>query len=355
MNELRDLAREGLIADFADKPPYSLANEEMTGLSLRVDDYWLAWYWHRYHFGHPWGSPTDQRVARTHYGHRYDFSQRPDDWLDRCKKKGMLREAHPVAIIVILRNEQRNGLPEEWPRFVGEHPVIYEHRPEAILQALASGDSVLGASSGTLGGYLWRASDGRHFALSCAHVFGQGSASTVHAGSAYVGSVVESHFPPASTGKCNNRIQGPVSSRSVDVAVADLAGSPSIQITIPKVGKLAAQTSIAQIGQGDLVTLTGATSGTLSAKVKECNIWKEMKLNGTSHCFGDLLVIEDVFFHYIASQFTKAGDSGAWVVSTAAGHASWDAMLIAGDGANAYCSYAENIMAIIDSQLTIPP
>ena len=68
-----------------------------------------------------------------------------------------------------------------------------------------------------------------------------------------------------------------------------------------------------------------------------------------------LLVVEDVNFHYLASQFTKAGDSGAWVVSTRAGHASWDAMLIAGDGANAYCCYSENIMAMIDPGLSIPP
>jgi hypothetical protein len=104
-----------------------------------------------------------------------------------------------------------------------------------------------------------------------------------------------------------------------------------------------------------LVTLTGATSGTLSAKVKECNIWKELAFQGNSYCFGDLLVIEDVTYHYIASQFTKPGDSGAWLVNTAAGHVSWDAMLIAGDGANAYCSYSENIMAMIDPQLMIPP
>ena len=74
-----------------------------------------------------------------------------------------------------------------------------------------------------------------------------------------------------------------------------------------------------------------------------------------TYCFGDLLVVEDVNFHYLASQFTKAGDSGAWVVSTRAGHASWDAMLIAGDGANAYCCYSENIMAMIDPGLSIPP
>ena len=358
MNELRDLARDGPVADFADRPPaaFGYGRASVTsGLSLQVDGYWLSWWGMQDPGFGPWPQPHEQRTGRVHFNRRYDFSRRPEDWDEHCKRKGLHKAAHPVAVVVILRNQPVHGLPESWPRFVGDHPVIYEYRPAAVLQAVQPGDSVSGATMGTLGGYLWRASDGRNFALSCAHVFGNGPASRVDAGSVHVGSVVESHMPPINTGVCNNRIQTPISVHTVDVAVADLAGNPPIQLAHKGAGKIATRTPIAHIGQGDLVTLNGATSGTLAGKVKECNIWKEFSFHGNTYCFGDLLVVEDVNFHYLASQFTKAGDSGAWVVSTRAGHASWDAMLIAGDGANAYCCYSENIMAMIDPGLSIPP
>jgi hypothetical protein len=364
VNELRNLASDGSIADFIEQRPGSprLDMGMLGGVSLRLDEYWLSWHWHRWYWQHvilPAAGPSaiDRRAARVHHGDRYDFAYLPDDWSDYCYRKRWKQDAHPVAVVAILRTEMREGIPDAWPRFVGNHPVIYEYRPEAVLQAISPGDSVTGATTGTLGGYLWRPSDGQHFALSCAHVFGEFDPykpQAVYAGSTNMGRVVDSHFPPVTTGACNNRISGLVIDRSVDAAVADLSGAPSIALPLPGSGKVTAWTPIAHLSSGDQVTIH-AQSGRLSGKVKECNIWKELTFKGNTYCFGDLLVIEDTTHHYIASQFTKPGDSGAWVVSTGAGYPSWDAMLVAGDGANAYCSYAENVMAKVDPTLALPP
>lgn len=368
MNELRALGREGDIADFVDRPPHGLSPESVSGVSLRLDDYWLNWYLRAYWAPRYWGGAAvggvawpSQRDLRTHFGVVYDFNAKPPDWDNYCKQRGMHEGAHPVSIVVILRQPLRGGRPESWPTSVGSHFVLYEHRPEAIAHTVRGGNAIHGLSSGTLGGYLWTSHDGRYFAISCAHVVGPMNAATVYAsglnamGAArvHVGGVIESVFPPTVGGKCNNRIQPGLN--GVDAAVIDLSGNPSIDLTQPVAGKVSRSTPIGQIGSGDHVTFTGATSGTVNAKVKECNIWKDITVGGRSVCFGDLLVLEDVVFNYVASALSKPGDSGAWVISTQGGVSSWDAMLIGGDGTNSYCAYAENVLATLDPNLRMPP
>lgn len=360
MNELRDLARDGPIAEFVDRLD-GLPEHAASGVSLRIDEYWLAWFnWRSLHHYGPWSVlPATQRSLRKHSGARYDFDRLPDDWNEHCARKGLRIPGHPVSVVVILRGEAGEVIPDAWPRFVGYHPVVYEHRADAILEALSPSAEVTGVTTGTLGGYLWRASDGQHFGVSCAHVFGLQNApggSAVHAtGVPFVGKVVESHFPSVSSGKCNNRLQPIATVSTVDVAITDLSGKPAFSVAHPSIGKVAGRTLIQDIGQGDLVTLVGAKGRALSGRVKECNIWKQIKFNGNSYCFGDLLVVEDATHHYLPSKFTKPGDSGAWVIGTGAGYPSWDAMHIAGDGSCSYCCYSENIMALLDPQLSMPP
>jgi hypothetical protein len=43
MEELRNLAIDGLIADFVENPPYFLTTEHVSGVSLRIDAFWLRW------------------------------------------------------------------------------------------------------------------------------------------------------------------------------------------------------------------------------------------------------------------------------------------------------------------------
>lgn len=217
MNELRELASDGPIADFVDNPDrLGLSVDVMRGVSLQLDAYWRVSYLrHLPHYSSafgPWwnGRESDQRAMRTHFAMRFDFGYRPHDWEHYCKTKGLPETAHPVSVVVILREELKFGIPESWPRLVAGHPIYYEHRPEARLFAsVTPGSAVSGVTGGTLGGYLWRPSDGTHFAIGCAHVFGEipaVSAPTVVAGSASIGKVVESRFPAVSAGKCNRRI-----------------------------------------------------------------------------------------------------------------------------------------------------
>lgn len=362
MEELRSLAQFGPIADFVARPPLTLPMEGVTGVSLRLDPFWQSAHsFYNFHYRNPYPYPhaevPKQRAWRVHAGYRYDLSFRPGGWSDYCASKGLRKDAQPVEVVVILRKPPPHGIPESWPRYVDDYPIIYEYRPEAVLQALAPGDSVSGVSNGTLGGYLWNPTDGRHFAISCAHVFGSGPgygspASSISAGGAIIGQVLESHMPSASVAKCNSHAQS--GTPSVDVAVADLSGSPTIHLPTPSVGKVTARSQIAHLGPGDPVSLTGATSGTVHGTISACNIWKEITFAGAKYCFSDLLEVTDATYHYVASNFTKPGDSGAWVVNSTAGHAAWDAMLIGGSGAIAYCAYAENIALAIDPNLALP-
>ena len=369
MIEIREIGQDGPVADFIDRPPGPLLPKAVSGVSLRLDDFWLhwylRWYWNRQYWrGSPFpplGAWGNQRELRTFFGMRYDFAARPDDWGAYCTRKGGGEGTHPVSVVVILRDPIAGPIPESWPRSIAHHRVIYEYRPPAYAQSVRGGDAVRGVASGTLGGYLLNRSDGHHFALSCAHVFGYplpatGSLRVETSGGGapiHVGSVVEAVFPSGASGKCNNRIQPRFN--SVDAAVADLTGGPSIDITQPSGGRVSQVTPIGQIGPGDPVSFTGATSGRVSAKIKDCNIWKELLVDGQKVCFGDMLELEDVTFNYLASALSKPGDSGAWVISTSSGLASWDAMLVGGDGRTSYCSYAENVMAELDPNLGVPP
>lgn len=375
MQELRDLAQSDLIGDFVEKPPRELSIEHVSGVSLKIDEYWLGWFGSRY-AGPFWSRDLqDQRLHRMFFGMRYDFSDRPPDWQEHCRRKGYVREkmpkdgAHPVSVVVILRRPLKQIYGEGYPRFVGPHPIVYELRAEAEGYSLRGGDYVGGSKSGTLGGFLWHTNDLTYYALSCAHVLGDAS-SPGNLNRAYspkpnafgakveIGNVTWSEMPPSkSTSKCNSRTDP--NAPTIDVAIAEIDG-PTLPITpnliFPNAGKITQWTPIANIGQGDPTSFCGYASGTVNAKVKEATIWKELTLNGTPYCFKDLFVLEDIVFRYVTSALAKHGDSGAWVVNSTSSVVSWDGMLIGGDGVNAYCCYAENIMqSLPDSHLVLPP
>jgi len=365
MRELRELGSSGPIAEFVETQEEASPSNS-SGVSLRIDDYWLAWFQRIRWLGwHPHFGPSFvQREMRTFFRFEYDFSARPPDWDAYCASKGR-KGSHPVSIIVLLRRPHPGRSADNWRTEVGDHPIVCEYRPEAFAHSIAGGAGVTGTSTGTLGGYLWHTNEQEHYAISCQHVLGATDltqASTVHAltrksAKISIGNVIQSVFPPQHEGKCNNRIQpGSLASpNSVDAAVVDLSGHPTIDLNLPGVGKIVKWTDVAQMGQGDSVTFTGYASGTVKAKIKECNIWKEIDVKGQKVCFGDLFVLEHEVHQYVPQDLSKPGDSGAWIINTQASIASWDGMLIGGDGVNAYCAYAENTMKYLDSHLVIPP
>jgi len=360
MNELRDLARRGPIADFVDQPPYPLSLQNMSGVSLRVDDYWQAWFFSRFwgHFGNPLAQSF--REARSFFGTRYEFNGVPVDWNEHCIRLGYGEDAHPVTIVVHLRATAQVDL-RDAPTTVDHHPVVYERRPAAEAYSLQCGDFLGGNSKGTLGGFLWSLKDRACVAVSCAHVVGDIAGERVYSPdpgfrgkSTEIGTVVHSVFPrPIAGVKCNNRIQA--NAPCVDAALIELDAPGSAVARHPGVGKIGRVTAIGDMGQNDPIEFYGSKSGAVDAKIKECNIWKELLVDGTPTCFGDLFVLESRSPKYILSQLAQPGDSGSWVIGQAGGISGWDGMVVGGDGLNAYCCYAENVMAAFGTGFALPP
>ena len=309
---------------------------------------------------------AQQRVYRSYFGDTYDFNSKPSDWDSYCKRKGYAaadswpgESIHPVLVVVILRRPLKDIFPKggDYPRRLGPHPIIYEYRMEAEGYALRSGDFLGAAQEGTLGGFLWNSRDLTYNAVSCAHVLGRESVGGKK-NRAYspkpgalgakveIGDVIWSQMPSASsTTKCNSRADP--NAPTIDAACAVIDGNTAPNLAFPGAGKITQWTPIASMGQGDPTSFYGNISGHVHAKIKEATIWKEIKLNGTPYCFKDIFALEDTVFQYVAAALAKKGDSGAWVVNATAGVVSWDGMLVGGDGQNAYCCYAANIMSAL--------
>jgi hypothetical protein len=117
-----------------------------------------------------------------------------------------------------------------------------------------------------------------------------------------------------------------------------------VNTIFPTVGKISGISPIGSIGQNDPVNFVGYASSHVNAVVSELNIWKEIKISNSPVCFGDLMVLDHPSYNYITVSLAKPGDSGAWVVNTSNNVATWDGMLIGGDGIRAYCCFSENIM-----------
>ena len=363
MEELRDLASVGVIADFVERPPIALSTENVSGVSLRIDDFWLRWErvtrWLPYFYPGPYPGPLNRRDLRTYFGVRHDFAQKPPKWGDYCKRKGYPWDAHPVTVVVVLRAPYDPNRFLDAPHFVGQHPIIYEHRPEAVGYLLTPGDFLACAGEGTLGGFLWNTSDSTYQAMSCAHVLGTAMARAyspepnVFNSKTEIGSVTFCDMPGPSTGKCNRKIQpnAPV----VDVAMVTVDQATAASISLPGLGRVTVDTPIADMDQDDPVDFVGYKSRHVQAKTAELSVWKELQINGVATCYSDLFVIDHVNYPYIGTSLAKPGDSGAWIVSTAGAAVRWDGMLIGGDGIRAYCCFAENIMAKLAGQPLIFP
>lgn len=366
MEELRALASTGLIADFVENPPFSLSTEYVSGVSLRIDEFWLYWerayLWPQIGYPLPYHTPhpVPHRELRTFYGARHDFTPRPPTWSAYCRRKGYpIDDAHPVTVVAILRAPFDQKLLGDAPRAIGAHPIVYEYRPEAVGYALAPGDFIGCTGEGTLGGFLWNTSESSYQAMSCAHVLGESGRAysprpNVFGTRTEIGSVTFSLLPVASGMKCNRAIQpdAPV----IDLALVTVDAGTATLLTIPDIGRVAADSAIANMDQNDPVWFFGQKSQGVQAKTAELNIWKELKINCTPTCFSDLFVIDHPSYPYIGTNLARPGDSGAWIVTQSMGTVTWDGMLIGGDGLRAYCCFAENIMKTLAKQpLTLPP
>jgi hypothetical protein len=353
MQELRALARGPLIGGFISDPPSLLGLENVSGASLRIDEYWLHWFWATWQDLHPRSrSAWFQYERRAFFGAKYTFTDKPPRWTTHCRERGYPKDAHPVSVVVIMRRPLSRDLLADAPRSIGPHPVVYEHRPPAAGYSLDAGGFVGGHDEGTLGGLLQHSGNRAYYLVSCAHVLGQlpnapppprvyAPKPRTLATRTEVGSISFSAYPSPSAGKCNRFVTG---AATVDVAVAEVDAGVVVNTAIPRAGTPSSVAAIASIGQGDVVSFHGYKSGHVAAKVSEASIWKSLAIGGAPVCFSDLFVIDHPQHIYITQSLAQPGDSGAWVVNTSGGTTAWYGMVIGGDGVRAYCCYAENVM-----------
>lgn len=371
MEQLRELGRTGIIADWVDNPPSLLGSEQVRGVGLDIDDYWLSWWGIVSAARAPLFVPSALplgRMQRTSWNIQYDFTQRPPDWTSYCGTRGYPAEGHPVRVIVALRDKLQ--ITADYPRNVGPHPIIYEVRAQAVAQ-VQSGDylarsGIAANKFGTVGGFLFNSSDQSHFAVTCAHVLQAGGTGhrvvsprpSIFGLATEVGRVQYNDYPQPTTGKCNNRIGTPVPRIDAATIVIDLGVNVDINGGAGKIGKISA---VADLGPGDEVEFHGARSGRVEAKIAQATIWHEIDVEQVKVCFGDLFAIRPRTNIYVNKALSRSGDSASWVVHTQAGTTgtiAWDGMLIAGDGAYSYCCYADSVFQALRqdvASLVLPP
>jgi hypothetical protein len=368
MQELRDLAQTPLISGFIVDPPTLLSTERVQGVNLEIDKFWLQSY--RSNFGF-WAETEpasfSYRLKKIIDADRLNWDWRPKNgmWQQHCQSKGFpsntkdAKDPHPVEIVVLLRAFPDRGFLADAPRNLGPHVIRYEAREPCVsysASSLSPGDEIgrsaiggLPLTVGTLGGLLTDSASGEMYALSCEHVCGS------------IGSIVFQPPPkvsphnrvaevmyvtvPASqtpTSKCN-RVKQPVP--IPDLAISRLDQGIASSAIHQGIGKVQRVTPIADMTSGDSVTFEGAASGHVRAKVGGLNIWREIQFHGVAHCVGDMFTIEPRNSWYLKPKLSRGGDSGAWILNQTNNVVSWDGMLIGGDGAQAYCCFAELIYA----------
>lgn len=404
--QLRELAREigpGIEDFLATRLPDGLAR----GVLLAFDESWmddwlgreilrhwwpygheLAWeFRHRRIRGGPWlggdlrreGSywSSDawralRRAAQTISSFarvRFDTGFRPPGWFDHCRLMGYPENAQPIVIKVILksREPERKG---DLPRSYEGYPIIYEVRPSC--EGYASVSPLLGASSvrrgasikakfddsfGTLGGFLTDRDNGSVFLVSCCHVLGMPGTAVLAPGRPgfwsrpkEVGEVITADLPPCEDGQRIGRrhpragLSGALG--TVDFALARLEERVSIR-PFREVSEVPLSVNQNMV-QGEEVHFVAARSGLVRAEIGSLCLNYEITIRGSPRWFRDLFELKHIHPYYFNLRLAKPGDSGAWIVSTLRPSPAWDGMLIGGDGAQAYCCFADNLLSRLD-------
>lgn len=368
MKILRDFGQqEGLQRFLASFVEDEKMRRQVHGVSLGYDEYWLTaaseimhsrWWPEIRHY-----PPVRfARLFRMNEPEFQDFFRellehyRPPGWAEHARRKGYSESKSPIVIKVLVRSRDVARNPNLARSFEG-HPVVYQYRADCVAYAatLTSGDSVgpVAKTEGTLGGFLENSNTGDSFLTTCGHVVDSQSSdvyspSTPSGGKMAVGQVDWKILPPQKTvgGVCNNR--GNANAIRVDLALVKL--DPNAAVPAPSVGLHL--TPISAMTTGDPIVFDGFKSKRVQAEIKDLNLWREVKIAGKEHCFGDLFTITPRHRVYINTALAKDGDSGSWIMYDGPHSVmrSWEGMLVAGDGAEVYCCFAENILDECDKQ-----
>lgn len=364
MKLLREFGQQGGLQSFLAGRMEGEWRNKVHGISLGYDEYWLDsalellfLRWWRDFAGD--GSFRRPRLPRENEALQNRFRElladyRPPGWSDHVRRKGYLDIQIPIVIKVFLRPETIAQTLAFTKSFEG-YPITYHYRGDCVAHATLNGGDSVGPnaqSEGTLGGFLQHNTTGESFLITCGHVVHSQnslaySPSIPSGGLSAIGQVDWAIMPPHKTAGsvCNNR--GNPNATCLDLALVKL--DPNAAVAAPSIALH--MTPISVMTTGDPVVFEGLKSGRVYAEIKDYNLWREITIAGQKHCFGDLFTIVPRHRVYLNTALAKKGDSGSWIMFDGPSSAtrSWDGMLIAGDGAEAYCCFSENIMNECDN------
>ena len=199
--------------------------------------------------------------------------------------------------------------------------------PMAVLAAQVEGGADIGATGpGTLGGFL-KDQHGNPWGVTCGHVAQTtGSAATLAGGQGKLGSVAYSNFsklsPQSQSAVCNQYVVK--SQHSVDAALIDVSKSHRAMDSVQGLGRVDTIFDRTRLNSGNIVSMTGAISGTNDFEIGGYGVTAKVRLSSGSayYCFSDLFDFSAPAnmpgwvprrVAQAVSPWPLQGDSGSWL------------------------------------------
>jgi hypothetical protein len=355
-----------------------LPGDRIRGAILEVDRYWLdshnlVWSM-RYdrwdHFWH-WNNSKEWRQIMRSRGLRYEPDWRPSDWGEHCKHVGYPPDANPFVIRIVLRRPEYLAT-AELPQAYQNYPVVYEYRPPCrgishalIERPLSVGCAFPRGTAGTLGGILRCPITNKQYAVGCAHVLGE-SHNKIYSPGPYegrglreIGEVKHSIFPGPKTPGLPCHPDHNAEATKLDVSIAELWDYADSVRSLGWIPEPTSVRSTRDICQNDAVIIAGKVSGTINASIGGCGIWYEIEFDDGAvqagpRCFGRLFELKPARRQYVREEIARPGDSGAPVLNLSGTGYSWDGILMASDGPQAFACFVQYLMEATEGVPAFP-
>ncbi len=268
----------------------------------------------------------------------------------------------PFVITVVLRpsavQDERGGLAEvDGPE---DLLVTFESQPvprllaggKSAVRPLVGGLGLAGASGppATLGGIVTSAS-GEKFAVTCAHVLGQGEEVLQPA-------PIDNRREAVRIGVCSHRSrlrahESPVSPydadlNEVDAALVALDGGVRADLAMLEAGPLAGISRRSDLHEHISVDIVGLRAKRRSLRVGKLRLYGEFSHGRETFGYQNLFELRRRSrFFGLTGTFgppVSGGDSGAWVLRPGAPGPEWAGVVVAGEGPTAYAVMAASVV-----------
>jgi hypothetical protein len=358
---------------------------DVQGATMEIDPYWYEWAVRQHGFtGENWFTNFLRHFPYQDY-REWKFDVLPKDWNNYCEVMGYGEATNPLVIRIILRHpieQDVTGL-GSLPRTYNGYPLLYEVRPPVVATGLVRelsrfiglgmSDGVLNPvsvgraeprTSGTLGGFLRCLATDRYYLVSCAHVFGTGSAQVYTPGpfenlsSTPIGVIRFAEIPPLKGAGQDCNLDAVPNAGRLDLAVAEWIPPGNIAQAIAPKPSVHIVRRCAKMNPYQPISFVGKVSGLVQAQLSAVTLWHEIEIENFGdgpmgiRCFGSLFEMCDA--QGDRQELAKPGDSGAWVFDDFNDQRCWNGILIAHQGKRAYGCYAEYIMRALNNHAAFP-